>query len=198
MARTQSINDADLIGRLSLVFRREGFAGASLAALAEAAGLKKASLYHRFPRGKEQMAEEVLASAVGWYRNNILEPLAAEGSPRARLTKAAEKLDAFYAGGRQSCLLNMLASAQQDDSPFSDGIRGAFAALTSTFASVAQEAGVAHAEARTRAERVVMLLHGSLVMARGIGDGAPFRSFLATFADQLIGPLQPQDQETWR
>jgi hypothetical protein len=144
------------------------------------------------------MAEEVLAAAVSWYRDNILEPLAAEGSPRERLAKAAEKLDAFYAGGRQSCLLNMLASAQQDESPFSEGIKGAFAAMTSAFADVAQEAGLAHDEARTRAERVVMLLHGSLVMARGIGEGAPFRSFLASFADELIGPSGAILQETAR
>jgi TetR/AcrR family transcriptional regulator, lmrAB and yxaGH operons repressor len=64
MARTQSISEADLIGRLSLVFRDRGYEGAALADLASAAGLKKASLYHRFPGGKQQMAEEVMAAAI--------------------------------------------------------------------------------------------------------------------------------------
>ncbi|MEO0971892.1 MAG: helix-turn-helix domain-containing protein, partial [Pseudomonadota bacterium] len=60
MPRPASINDDDLLDRLSSVFREVGYEEASMALLASASGLKKASLYHRFPGGKEQMAREVL------------------------------------------------------------------------------------------------------------------------------------------
>ena len=49
MARPQSVQDQDLMQRLSCVFRDVGYDGASLSILSEATGLKKASLYHRFP-----------------------------------------------------------------------------------------------------------------------------------------------------
>jgi TetR/AcrR family transcriptional regulator, lmrAB and yxaGH operons repressor len=187
MARTQSVSDSDLIDRISGVFRRDGYSGASLASLAETAGLKKASLYHRFPGGKEQMAEEVLGAALEWYGTNILKPLAGPGRPRERLQEVTAKLDAFYAGGRQSCLLNMLASARQDESPFAAGIKSAFETVVAAFAALAREAGAPAEEAEMRAQRVVMLLHGSLVMSRGIGSGAPFQAFLASLPNDLIG-----------
>ena len=50
----------DVIQSLLEVFRKVGYDGASLQQLANATGLKKSSLYHRFPEGKKQMAEEVL------------------------------------------------------------------------------------------------------------------------------------------
>ncbi|MGL4239553.1 MAG: TetR family transcriptional regulator [Beijerinckiaceae bacterium] len=187
MARTQSINDGDLIARLSGVFRREGFAGASLADLAAAAGLRKASLYHRFPRGKEQMAEEALQAALAWYGSNILEPLSKPGAPREKLARVTQKLDEFYDGGRQACLLNMLASSTPEASPFGPAIRSAFLAVTDAFAQVAVEAGATSDAARRRAERMLALLHGSLVVSRGSGTGEPFRVFLSTLADELLG-----------
>jgi TetR/AcrR family transcriptional regulator, lmrAB and yxaGH operons repressor len=187
MARTHSISDGDLIGRLSLVFRREGYSGASLQSLAEAAGLKKASLYHRFPRGKEQMAEEVLNAALGWYRTNILEPLAGPGSPQERVAEAARRLDAFYDSGRMSCLLNMLGSGRQDENPFGPAIKAAFAAIVAAFARVAEDGGASAEVARRRAERAMMLLHGSLVMSRGTESGAPFKAFVNGLQAELLG-----------
>jgi len=65
MARRATIEDDDLICKLTDVFRNVGYDGASLAVLADATGLKKASLYHRFPGGKEQMAEEVFKAKPG-------------------------------------------------------------------------------------------------------------------------------------
>ena len=71
MSRTSAIDDGELIARLSGVFRDVGYEGATLSALAAATGLQKASLYHRYPGGKQQMADEVLAAALacaylGW------------------------------------------------------------------------------------------------------------------------------------
>ncbi len=126
MARPQSIEDEDLMSRLSCVFRDVGYEGASLTLLAEATGLKKASLYHRFPNGKQQMAEEVLASALGWYEAKILAPLRSDAAPTERVAVISRHLDGFYAGGQHACLLNMLASPRAELGPFSEAIKGAF------------------------------------------------------------------------
>ena len=187
MARPQAVEDEELMARLSCVFRDVGYEGASLALLAEATGLKKASLYHRFPNGKQQIAEEVLAEALAWYETNMLSPLRSAGSPAARIAAVVQQLDGFYGGGRQACLLNMLASPRAEPGPFSEAIKGAFEAIVAAFTVVARDAGHDARSAKLRAERAVMLLQGSLVMSRGLGSAKPFRTFLAGLADDVIG-----------
>jgi TetR/AcrR family transcriptional regulator, lmrAB and yxaGH operons repressor len=187
VARPQSIEDDALISRLGCVFRDVGYEGASLALLSEATGLKKASLYHRFPRGKQQMADEVITAALNWYTVNIFEPMRGEGTPADRLAAVRQRLDEFYAAGRQACLLNMLAAPREVDGPFSAAIKTALEAIIDAFAGLAKETGLDRTAARARAERVVMLLHGCLVISRGLGSSEPFQRFLASLEDELIG-----------
>jgi len=188
MPRPVSIEDEELIERLSHCFRAVGYVGASLTELSEATGLSKAALYHRFPGGKQQMAAEVLTAAGDWYEEHIFAPLRGDDAPAARLRLVARQLDRFYASGRQACLLNMLSAPRSEDSPFATAIKDMFETLISAFATFAEETGHPRDAARARAERVVAMLHGSLVLSRGLGSIAPFRTFLANLAHDLIGP----------
>src|ERR1044071_1951803 len=128
MARPQTVDEEELLGRLASVFRDFGYEGASLSALSDGAGLQKASLYHRFPGGKQQMAEEVLGAALSWASEYVLAPLKGGGSPEVGLATVTRELDAFYSGGRKACLLNMLSAPRGKDGPFSAAIRSAFEA----------------------------------------------------------------------
>lgn len=186
MARPQSVEDKDLIARLGCVFRDVGYAGATLSMLSEASGLKKASLYHRFPGGKQQMAEEVLAAALEWFGANVLEVLTGPGAPLDRVRTAAQHLDSFYAGGAQACLLNMLTSPRAEDGPFSAAIQGSMEALIDAFAALGRDAGCDPETASSRAMRAVTLLQGSLVVSRGLGSPEPFRAFIAGLSDEFI------------
>lgn len=188
MARPLSVQDEQLIDRLSHTFRAVGYDGASLADLSKATGLSKAALYHRFPGGKQQMAAEVLSAAAGWYEEQVLAPLRTAEAPGERLAAVVRQLDRFYASGRQACLLNMLSAPRNEDSPFASAIKECFEKLISAFAAFAEEAGRSREDARRRAERTVVSLHGSLVLSRGLGSDAPFKTFLASLADDLIGP----------
>lgn len=187
MSRPQSVDHDEVISRLSGAFREVGYHAASMETLAAATGLKKASLYHRFPGGKQQMAEEVIAAALLWFDANVFVVLKGSGTPAARLASVARNLNEFYDSGRQACLLNMLAMPHDEAGPFAPAIKSAFEALISAFAGIARQAGHETRSARSRAERTVMLLHGSLVLSRGIGSPAPFQTFLRSFADDLIG-----------
>lgn len=169
------------------MFRDHGYEGASLSDLSKGAGLQKASLYHRFPGGKQQMAEEVLGSALSWATDYVLAPLTADGSPERRLAAVTRELDAFYAGGRKACLLNMLSAPRGKDGPFSAAIHSAFEALIDGFARLARDAGASPKVARRKAERTVMLMQGSLVVSRGLGSPEPFKSFLAALPEDLLG-----------
>lgn len=187
MARPQSIDEENLLSRLADVFTDVGYNAASLSILSKASGLQKASLYHRFPGGKQQMAEVVLSAALKRFADKVLMPLTGEGTPQARLALAAANLDKYYSGGRKSCLLNLFASPGLDDGPFAPVIKNAFELLIDAFARLARDAGQPAGKARRRAARAVMLLQGSLVLSRGLGKNEPFKSFLASLPEELLG-----------
>lgn len=186
MARPRNVDDDELIAGLADVFRDFGFEGASLARLAEAAGLQKASLYHRFPGGKEQMASEVLSAAYEWLQEKIIAPLRSDAAPRERLKTVSAEFRRFYDCGRKACLLNMLASPKAADGPFAAPIRSALELLIDGLARLAREAGASRRVAQRRAETAVALLQGNLVLARGLGDVRPFERFLGELPQLIL------------
>lgn len=186
MARPQTIDDEKLLARLAEVFRDVGYNAASLSVLSKATGLQKASLYHRFPSGKQQMAEEVLGAALARFSEMVLAPLAGDGTPAARLARAATSLEKYYACGKKSCLLNLFAWPNIDHAPFAPVIKSAFESLIDAFAALSREAGIPARQARRRATRAAMLLQGSLVLSRGLGKSEPFKSFLARLPEDLL------------
>lgn len=186
MARPQTIPSNDLLDRIEAVFARVGYEGASLAMLAEAAGLRKASLYHRFPGGKAQMAADVLRAAQARLEAEVLAPLRAEGPPKQRAKAAAEALRRVHEDGRRASLLNMLAAPGTADGDLTPVVQAGFGAMIDAFAKLARDGGAKPRKARRKAERAVMLIEGGLVMARGTGDAAPFLEVLERLPDELL------------
>jgi len=186
VGRKASIEEAELMVRLSTVFRDVGYAGATLAMLSKATTLKKASLYHRFPEGKQQMAREVLKNAGVWLSDNILLPLRGDGQPEARIRNMVRKIDEFYSGGKQACLLNMLSSAHIHEGPFVEPIKAIFNAWIGALSAVLIDAGFDKKVAVRRAERAVVILQGSLVLSRGMGTTRPFKRFMKTLPEELL------------
>jgi AcrR family transcriptional regulator len=187
MGRKASIDEDELIARLSTVFRDVGYEGATLTILSKATGLQKASLYHRFPEGKEQMAREVLESTGAWLNEHILSPLNSGGPPEDRIRAMIRKIDEFYSGGKQACLLNMLSSAHIHEGPFTRLIKQTFDAWIDALSAVLVDAGFDAKTAGARAQRAIILLQGSLVFSRGTGTTRPFREFLKTLPDEILG-----------
>ena len=79
MDRSQAVE------KLVKVFRQYGYEGATLSRISQATGLGKASLYHHFPNGKQEMAEAVLQYVNEWFGNIILMPLRGEEEPGERI-----------------------------------------------------------------------------------------------------------------
>jgi hypothetical protein len=132
------------------------------------------------------MAREVLGAADAWLAEQVLGPLQRAGSPEQRVKRMAAKLNEFYSGGRQACLLNMLSSVAIHKGPFTREIQRAFRIWIDALSAVATDAGIEPADARRRAGRAVALLQGSLVMSRGMGTTKPFRAFLKSLPDELL------------
>jgi AcrR family transcriptional regulator len=170
--RPAKVADEAVADALAQAFRRDGYAGAAVRDLCEATGLKSASLYHRFPRGKTDMALAALAWAAGRFEDAVVAPLEAPGDPAARLRKSAAGLRRHYAGGRLACLLAVLAASDAPE-PVREEIAAALARWRAALGALLAEAGAGAPE--DEAEDRIAAVHGALVLARGTGSTAAFR-----------------------
>ncbi len=184
------ITEPELLKRLTEVFRTHGYEGASLSKISKATGLQRASLYHRFPGGKAEMAEAVLKRADEWLQTNALRPLAESGPPEERLRQMARQLDEFYEGGTQSCLLDALSFGVEEDG-IRDHQRAGMEGWVDAIATMLRESGLPQRTARERAEDAVIRIQGSLVMARASGNPLPFRRTLRNLPQDLLREPDP-------
>lgn len=186
MPQVRKIEDAALIERLGQKFKDVGYEGASLSMFSEATGLTKSSLYHRFPQGKEQMAQEVLKETRRLLDADVLPMLRAEIEPRSKMDYFVGAVDSLYAGGKDSCLLNMLSPPRGQINACGEAINETFHQLLAALTSVAKEAGASEADAKLRAERVLVEIQGSLVVSRGMGDPTVFSRALSRIPATIL------------
>lgn len=90
---------AAIVDRLFVVFQDHGYEGTSIADLSRATGLGKSSLYHHFPRGKEEMAEAVLEKGKAFMQSAVADVALSSESLKGRIRKIIVALDQLYANG---------------------------------------------------------------------------------------------------
>ena len=173
------------VAHLVNVFRQYGYEGATLARLSIATGLGKASLYHHFPGGKEEMAAAVLEHLKGKLEVGILAPLGSNTAPIDRLQAMTRSVAIYYNHGQQACLLAMLALGEAND-VFHAQIQQALNLWIEALAGVAIDAGVDATTARQRAEDAILQIQGALILAKGLGDTAPFQRVLTALPATLL------------
>jgi TetR/AcrR family transcriptional regulator, lmrAB and yxaGH operons repressor len=167
------VGDAELIDKISRVFRRHGYEGATMARLSAATGLEKASLYHRFPGGKDQMVAAAAAAGNAWFGEHVLQPSSQAGDAAAQVKVVCQRLREFYDDGRLPCVLESLslpAGSKELHRALSSSLDGWLEA----FARLARNSGFSPAAARDRAELAIIEIEGSLVLARVKDDSGPF------------------------
>jgi AcrR family transcriptional regulator len=173
---------AEIVDRLFEVFRDHGYEGASLADLSRATGLGKSSLYHHFPRGKEQMAEAVLQKSKAFIQTAIAEVARSPESLRGRIRKIIAALDQIYASGRNPCVLGRLAVS--DIGPAGRQLaREIFALWTDAVAVLAHESGMSQLRARHFAEDWIARVQGSLILYAANGNCGPFERTMVPLLD---------------
>ena len=179
MDRSQAVE------KLVKVFRQYGYEGATLSRISQATGLGKASLYHHFPNGKQEMAEAVLQYVNEWFGNIILMPLRGEEEPGERIRLMCDRLRQFYDCGRSACLLALFTLGEPDDL-FHEQVKQMMNAWVDSLAKVAEEIGIPAQVARQRAEDAVIQVQGALVLTRGLDDTETFERILQRLAVQLL------------
>jgi TetR/AcrR family transcriptional regulator, lmrAB and yxaGH operons repressor len=175
----------EVIVQLIQVFRRYGYEGTTLSKISEATGLGRASLYHYFPGGKEDMAIAVLEHIQHWFEVNIMRALKEKGTPMARFKMMAKRMDEFYDGGQQACLFAVMSLVEPKDL-FSAHTKMALTALIDGIAEVISEAGISTTVARQRAEDAILQIQGALVFAQILEDTAPFQRVLERLPEELL------------
>ncbi|WP_028938212.1 TetR/AcrR family transcriptional regulator [Pseudonocardia spinosispora] len=184
MPRPQTVIGEELLGRLAEVFRAAGFEGASLGALAEAAQLRRASLYHRFPDGKTQMALAVLEFVEALFVE-ALGPMRTEPDVAQGVAESAEKISELYGRGLLSCVMEALTLAGTPDA-----VRNRATQVAATWIGAMEEAairgGTPADEARRAAQDAFARVEGGLVYGRLFGDAGVFQRALAELPGLLV------------
>ena len=173
-----------LIAKLLAVFQTNGFEGASLSKLTEATGLIKASLYHRFPGGKEEIAQAVLQDVDRQFAEYVLKPVFEPGTPADRLAQVAARLAKFYGNGKRACLLEKL-SVGGEPAALRAHVRQTLEFWVGAFARLAEESGVAPEAARQRASDAIGAIEGALVVTRITGENGPFLRAVESLGERL-------------
>lgn len=178
----------DILPLLAEVFRAHGYEGATLSLISEATGLGKGSLYHFFPGGKQQMAEEVLAEIDGWFEANVFAPLRESKDPKRAMLAMIDNVDAYFRLGRRICLVGVIALGSSRDM-FVDQVKGYFVDWKEALAGTLRRSGLSASAAKLRAEEALVAIQGALILARAEDDAGVFRRAMADLKTRLLAPL---------
>jgi AcrR family transcriptional regulator len=181
---TPSPAKQNLVPILLDLFRQYGYDGVSLAKISEATGLGKASLYHHFPGGKDEMVATVLAALEQWLQETALDALEGEGEALERLGRMGDRICSAYSHGEKPCMLAalMLGSAKDE---FQPQVRALLGQWMGAIAAVLTQAGMAESLAQARSEAALVAIQGALIMARAMDDAAIFERTMAQLPQQI-------------
>lgn len=176
--RPKKVNQKKLLKGLLNVFRTKGYDGASLNDLAASSGLQKASLYHRFPEGKKEIAASVINFVDENIQKKIYEVLTDTSvSVAIRVEKVLKNIDLFYEGGEAGCILRSM-TLDTGIHFFENEIKGCMQKWIDAFYFLGKEIGYTETKALQYAEETLMLVQGSLLVSKGIGSLTPFNKAL--------------------
>jgi len=169
------------------VLRKKGYEGSSLNQLAEAAGLKKASLYHRFPGGKKEITDAVLDFADEWVKEHVYELLSDSSiTPKDRLNKVIKIINEdLYDYGHEMCLLRAL-SMDAGQGLFGNKIKGSMTTWIDAFTVLGIDFGYDKEIAVKKAVEVLVHIQGALVVSESLGSVAPFNEVLLAIENMYI------------
>jgi len=167
----------EIIQVLMKEFRHFGYNALTLSQISKVTGLGKASLYHHFPNGKEEMAIEVLRMANEWIKNELILNLQNEINVDLKFKIILEKLNIFYYGGENYCLLDVMSTGN-NSREINKEIELVLARLLSVFEKTAIEAGYTQKQSETKAKEALCLIQGSLILARVLKDKNVFKQQL--------------------
>lgn len=188
MARTKSDVRETVVAKLVDVFYEHGFDGTSLSIISERTGLQRASLYHHFPGGKEEMAKAVIEYADRWGEEFIAK-LVMDNSmpPKMRLEQLMQNLDELHWRPEQLSPSNafVIGGAREQ---FSGHIQWHYHTCVWMMTELMVACGIPQEIAKRRAWEQRILWEGGLVCSRVLGDMSLFRGLMQRMPAYLLSP----------
>jgi TetR/AcrR family transcriptional repressor of lmrAB and yxaGH operons len=167
------------------LFRRNGYAATGINEIAELAGAPKGSLYHYFPKGKEQIGEAAVRFA-GKGMIVTLEKLEMEHQSTVAIIQAYCKLLVGWmakSGFKDGC---PISTTLLEAAPQSDGIalagREVFAAWRGVFERALVRDGFPKPDALRLSTLAVSAIEGALILARAESSGEPIEDVVRSLA----------------
>lgn len=163
-----------MVRSAALLLREHGYAGTGFREVVAHAEAPWGSIYHHFPGGKAQLAEEAVAYAGDLVTHVLAEspaddPVAALRLFRTIWARALEASD-FRAG----CPVVAVATEAPADAPaLTDAAAAAFTRWTDQLAAILRRAGVPRTRARRLATTVVAATEGAIVLCRAARSTRP-------------------------
>lgn len=176
------------VEKLSPVFRKYGYDAASLTMLQQATGMSKGSLYHRFPEGKGQMAQEVIQSRGLWLRDHMFAQLRSNRPPKVRIKEMLQFVDKHYDKGISICLLGVLAMSD-NSKQYCDELASVFSDWIDSLSIPLVDAGIRKSEAIKLSQMSIMKIQGALLLTRALGTNRPFTEALASIRSELFSAI---------
>jgi AcrR family transcriptional regulator len=174
---------ASMVRSAASLIRSRGVSATSLSDVLADSGAPRGSIYHHFPDGKRQLAED----AITWTSERVLAHLRAGGASRP-----SEVLERFIAMWRQvvvtsgataGCVVAGVAiDTGPDDTALMDVVRATFRSWATVLAEELEVVGVPSARARPIALATIAAMEGALILCRAEGNVKP----LDAVAEELM------------
>lgn len=195
----QSDTRARIQGAASVLFRRHGYSATGLKRIAAEAEAPFGSIYHFFPGGKQQLAEDMIRTSGTEYGRMVLALLGSVPDPAESLVQAFEAAadDLAAADYADACPIGTVALEVASSN---EVLRVATAevfeewtgAATRWFGRWVADPGAA----RSLACSMVMMLEGAFMLSRAARDPEPLRvagRSMATLLRTAIAQTAGQD-----
>ncbi|MGO4327895.1 TetR/AcrR family transcriptional regulator [Cupriavidus sp. 2TAF22] len=177
-----------IVRAAAVLFRQNGYAASGTNDIVALSGAPKGSLYHYFPRGKEQIAEEVIAYAGELVRATLARLCAGHDSPAAIARAYGTALAGWMAESeyRDGCPIStILLELAPGAEAVAQAGRAAFASWESVLAAAFATHGIPPARAAGLASLMVCSWSGALILARAARSREPLLRASEELACQL-------------
>ena len=171
---------ADMVRSAASLIRTRGVSATSFSEVLADSGAPRGSIYHHFPNGKDQLAED----AIRWTSERVL-----AHQRTCRATTAAGVLDCFIdmwrqvvvaSGGAAGCVVAGVAiDTVAADRARMDLVRTTFRSWVDLLAEQLTAAGVSDRRASRIAQATVAGMEGALILCRAEGNSAPLETVAA-------------------
>lgn len=177
-----------IVNAAATLFRRQGYSATGINQIADVAKAPKGSLYHYFPKGKDEIGEAAVRFA-GAKVAKTLEQLSEQHGSTAALMKAYGRLLVGWmaeSGFSDGCpITTTLLETAPASPPITAAGREAFASWRDVLARSLIRDGFTDAGARRMATLTIASLEGALILARVEQSAKPITEVFDTLADVL-------------